>query len=125
MKSLLISSVILLSVIFSCIFGALFTERKLADFEKSIDSAIPDGTYDTEVIRNGVEVIKKEYENIGKFLLLLIHDNEIREIEEHIEDIESAAILDNSSDAIMAKNRLILHIRQLRRLSIFSPEAIF
>jgi hypothetical protein len=125
MKSLLISSVILLSVIFSCIFGAIFTERKLADFEKSIDSAIPDGTYDTEVIRNGVEVIKKEYENIGKFLLLLIHDNEIREIEEHIEDIESAATLDNSSDAIMAKNRLILHIRQLRRLSIFSPEAIF
>ena len=49
----------------------------------------------------------------------------MREIEEHIEDIKSAAMTDELPDAITSKNRLILHIEQLRRLSKFSPEAIF
>ena len=125
MKSLVISTAILLLVIFASIFGAIFTEKKLGEFENDIESAISDDTDDADAIASGAKIVEERYENIGKYLRLLIHDDEVREIEEHIEDIKSAATNSEVSDAITAKNRLILHIRQLRRLSKFSPEAIF
>ena len=125
MKSFIISLLILLTVISVSVFGALFTEKKLGEFEEDIESAIPDGVEDIRIIASGTKVIEQRYENIGKYLILLIHDDEVREIEEHIADIKSAASSNEPADAITAKNRLILHIRQLRRLSKFSPEAIF
>ena len=125
MKSLIISALILLTVISVSVFGALFTEKKLGEFEEDIESAIPDGVEDIRIIASGAKAIEQRYENIGKYLILLIHDDEVREIEEHIADIKSAASSNEPADAITAKNRLILHIRQLRRLSKFSPEAIF
>ena len=112
-------------MIFASIFGAIFTEKKLGEFENDIESAISDDTDDADAIASGAKIVEERYENIGKYLRLLIHDDEVREIEEHIEDIKSAATNSEVSDAITAKNRLILHIRQLRRLSKFSPEAIF
>ena len=77
------------------------------------------------MIRDGALKIEEEYSHIRKYVILFIHDDEVREIEEHISDIKSSADADESGDAITAKNRLILHIKQLRRLSKFSAEAIF
>ena len=125
MKSLIISTAILFLVLTASIFGALFAEKQLREFEEDISNAIPEGVDDIKTIENGAGIIEHRYENIGKYLILLIHDDEVREIEEHIEDIKSAAINEKPEDSITAKNRLILHIRQLRRLSKFSPEAIF
>ena len=125
MKSLLIASVIFLSVISISIFGAFFTDKKLRKFEEQIESAISNNTQDEEALYYGALTIEEKYKNIGKYLILFIHDDGVREIEEHIEDIKSAAITGEAPDAITAKNRLILHIKQLRRLSKFSPEAIF
>ena len=125
MKSLITASTIFLLVISTSIFGAIFTDKKLAQFERDIESAIPNDTEDTDTIYNGAVTIEERYGNLEKYLILFIHDDGVREIEEHIADIKSAAITNEAGDAITAKNRLTLHIKQLRRLSKFSPQAIF
>ena len=125
MKSLITASTIFLLVISTSIFGAIFTDKKLAQFERDIESAIPNDTEDIDTIYNGAVTIEERYGNLEKYLILFIHDDGVREIEEHIADIKSAAITDEAGDAITAKNRLTLHIKQLRRLSKFSPQAIF
>ena len=125
MKSLITASTIFLLVITTSIFGAIFTDKKLAQFERDIESAIPNDTEDIDTIYNGAVTIEERYGNLEKYLILFIHDDGVREIEEHIADIKSAAITNEAGDAITAKNRLTLHIKQLRRLSKFSPQAIF
>ena len=125
MKSLITASTIFLLVITTSIFGAIFTDKKLAQFERDIESAIPNDTEDIDTIYHGAVTIEERYGNLEKYLILFIHDDGVREIEEHIADIKSAAITNEAGDAITAKNRLTLHIKQLRRLSKFSPQAIF
>ena len=125
MKSFITALTIFIFVISVSIFGAYFTDGKLKRFEDEIEGAIPQETSSTSSIYNGAMLIEKSYENLEKYLILFIHDDGVREIEEHIADIKSAALTGELSDAITAKNRLILHIKQLRRLSKFSPEAIF
>ena len=125
MKSLLLSLGILITVISVSVFGAFFTDRQLERFSEAISDAIPEESNDSEVIRDGAAKVEEEYKHIRKYVILFIHDDEVREIEEHISDIKSSANADELGDSITAKNRLILHIKQLRRLSKFSAEAIF
>ena len=125
MKSLILASAILLAVIASTTFGAIFTDKKLEELTDCIESAISDGEENASEAYSGAKAIEEQYQTIRKYLILFVHDDGVREIEEHIEDIKSAAMTDELPDAITSKNRLILHIEQLRRLSKFSPEAIF
>lgn len=122
MRTFICAVVIFALICSAAIFGAVFTSAKLSAFTEEIRSALPDEPLD---LRAGAARIEKAYENIGKYLRLFIHDSEAREIEEHIADIKSAATMNEVADAIAAKNRLLLHIEQLRRLSLFSPEAVF
>ena len=125
MKSLLLSLGILITVISVSVFGAFFTDRQLERFSKTISEAIPNEVTDAESIHEGAAKIEEEYESLRKYIILFIHDDGVREIEEHISDIKSSADADELGDAMTAKSRLILHIKQLRRLSKFSAEAIF
>lgn len=125
MKSLLISIGILVAVLGVSIFGALLTDRQLEHFYNGIEATIPEGATDAAKIYESAIEIENEYESLRKFIILFIHDDEVREIEEHLSDIKSAAEADEVGEAMMAKSRLLLHIKQLRRLSKFSPEAIF
>lgn len=124
MKSLVISLSILLSVIATSVFGAIYTDKKLESFEIDIERYVPEHETDLAVILRGAEKIEDEYKHLEKYLILFIHDNGISEIEEHVSDIKSAAKSGELADAMIAKSRLTLHIKQLRRLSGFSPEAI-
>lgn len=125
MKSMILACAILLSVIAATTFGAIFTDKKLEELSACINEAIDDAEDSTSKAVEGAKEIEKQYESIKKYLILFVHDDGVREIEEHIEDIKSAAMTNETADAIASKNRLILHIEQLRRLSKFSPEAIF
>ena len=116
---------ILVSLIASTILGAFFIDNSLKDFENSINEMIPDSENDITKIYEAALKIEERYKKIEKFLMLFIYDDAINDIEEYIEDIKSSAVTGERSDAIMAKSRLILHVRQLRRLSGFSYEAIF
>ena len=125
MRSLLLSLGILLTVISVSVFGAFFTDRKLERFYDVIEDAIPAQSDDADVIEASAQRIEEEYEHLRRYLILFIHDDGVREIEEHISDIKSSALSNEIGDAMTAKSRLTLHIKQLRRLSKFSTEAIF
>lgn len=125
MRSLLLSLAILAAVISVTVLGALYTDIRLERFSDTVEKAIPNDEKDTERIEEGAKAIEDEYESLQKYIILFIHDDGVREIEEHISDIKSAAAFDELGDAMTAKSRLILHIKQLRRLSKFSLEAIF
>lgn len=125
MRSLFLSLGILIVVISVSIFGAFFTDRRLERFSCEIEYAIPEGADDTKTIYEGATKIEEEYEHLKKYIILFIHDDGVREIEEHISDIKSSAKADEPGDAMTSKSRLLLHIKQLRRLSKFSAEAIF
>lgn len=125
MRSLLSSLAILAAVISVTVIGALYTDMRLERFSDTVEKAIPNDEKDTERIEEGAKAIEDEYESLQKYIILFIHDDGVREIEEHISDIKSAAASDELGDAMTAKSRLILHIKQLRRLSKFSLEAIF
>ena len=125
MRSLIIALIILATVVSTTVIGAFLTDRLLEKFKNQIELAIPSESRDTVKISEGAKQIEEEYKSLRKFIILFIHDDGVREIEEHISDIKSAAEADELSDAIIAKSRLILHIEQLRRLSKFSSEAIF
>ena len=125
MKSMILASAILLSVVLATVFGAIFTDKKLDELSTCIDDAISNTSNDTSKNVEGAKRIEEQYKSIKRYLILFVHDDGVREIEEHIEDIKSAVITNETADAIASNNRLILHIEQLRRLSKFSPEAIF
>ena len=125
MKSMILASAILLSVVLATVFGAIFTDKKLDELSTCIDDAISNTSDDTSENVESAKRIEEQYKSIKRYLILFVHDDGVREIEEHIEDIKSAVITNETADAIASKNRLILHIEQLRRLSKFSPEAIF
>ena len=125
MKSVIITIIICTTVFGSTIFGAFFTDKKLSSFLNCINTAIPEDIASTYDLKGDAEKLEQEYQKIKRYLLLLIHDDEVREIEEHISDIRSALEADEPADALSARNRLKLHIEQLRRLSKFSIEAIF
>ena len=122
---MILASAILLSVVLATVFGAIFTDKKLDELSTCIDDAISNTSNDTSENVEGAKRIEEQYKSIKRYLILFVHDDGVREIEEHIEDIKSAVITNETADAIASKNRLILHIEQLRRLSKFSPEAIF
>ena len=123
MKSLICSIVILCFVVFGTVFVALYTDQRLEQFSYLILNEVPQD--DCEASYLGAENIEREYNSIKTFLILFIRENEVRDIEMHISDIKSAATSNDTVGVITAKNRLMLHIRQLRRLSTFSIEAIF
>ena len=122
MKSLICALIILCSVIISTVFVAVHTDRILSDFEKAIDENITDNSAEA---LSGIEQTENEYQSIKPFLILFMRENDVKEIEMYIEDMRSAAKEEDNAALTEAKSRLKLHIRQLRRLSAFSMEAIF
>ena len=123
MKSLICSIILLCSVIAMTIFVGSYTDRQLKHFADLIDAKIPNEN--TSAAYRGAEEMEQEYENIKVYLIIFMNESEIRDIEMHISDIKSAAKADDLQNLIAAKSRLKLHIKQLRRLSTFSIEAIF
>ena len=122
MKSLLLSLSILCFVILSTVFVSLHTNELLADLESSVLLLCEDGC-DKE--SSQIKEIEREYESIKTHLVLFTRQSDVESIEEHLSDIKSYAKANDPAGMINAKSRLILHIRQLRRLSEFGIEAIF
>ena len=123
MKTLISSIVILCSVVFGAVFVALYTDQRLERFSDLILDEVPED--DCTAAYLGAEDLEREYKSIKTYLILFMRKNEVRDIEMHISDIKSAAKSEDTVGVITAKNRLMLHIGQLRRLSTFSIEAIF
>ena len=122
MKSLICSIILLSSIIITTVVGGIYTEKRLVEFVSLIEETIPDSISEPS---GKTEKIEQEYEDIKIYLILFTQKSELREIEMHIADMKSAAKSDDIQGTTEAKNRLILHIEQLRRLSTFNIESIF
>ncbi len=123
MKTLISSIIILCFLVSGTVFVALYTDQRLDRFSNLITDEVSEN--DCAAAYLGAEDIEREYESIKTYLILFMRENEVRDIEMHISDIKSAAKSNDSAGVVTAKNRLLLHIGQLRRLSTFSIEAIF
>ena len=122
MKTLVSSAALLCSIIVLTIFVAIRSDRLLSDFEKSIDEQLSDEiTMNTDT---KIRIIEKEYQSLKPFLILFTREKDMREFEMYLSDVKSAVVENDQTALISAKNRLKLHIEQLRRLSVFSIEAI-
>ena len=122
MKTLISALIILCFVILSTVLVAVYTDKLLTSFNNTIEEKISDDTDDTLY---GINDLESEYKKIKPFLVLFIRGSDVKEIEMYIEDAKSAAKESEAAALAEAKSRLMLHIDQLRRLSIFSVEAIF
>ena len=122
MKSLICSIILLSSIICATVTVGIYTDNQLASFIDSIEQKIP--SKETTTFQSAEE-IEREFEKMKPYLILFMQKNEVRDIEMHIADMKSAVESDDEPNILAAKSRLILHIRQLRRLSTFSIEAIF
>ena len=122
MKSLICSIILLCSIILSTVLVAIYTDRQLEHFVNTIEEVSKNDVTDQKTL---AEEIEREYERNKTFLVLFMYENEIRDMEMHISDIKSAVTTNDTDGMIAAKNRLKLHLEQLRRLSTFSIEAIF
>ena len=122
MKTFIFAITILSSVILCTILVAFYTNKTMYDFEDTIDRKISNNPEEAIV---GIEEVKNKYQSIRPFLTLFMRENDVKDIEMYIEDIRSAAKENDSYAITEAKSRLMLHIYQLRRLSVFSMESIF
>ena len=122
MKTLVCSIVILSSIVVLTVFVALRMDKLLSNFEKSIDEQLSDEVQAD--INDRIKAIEKKYQNLKPFLILFIREDDIREFEIHLSDVKSSATENDRMALVSAKNRLKLHIEQLRRLSVFSIEAV-
>ena len=122
LKTLISALIILCFVILSTVLVAVYTDKLLTSFNNTIEEKISDDTDDTLY---GINDLESEYKKIKPFLVLFIRGSDVKEIEMYIEDAKSAAKESEAAALAEAKSRLMLHIDQLRRLSIFSVEAIF
>ena len=121
MRSFIISLVILCSIILSVISVAVYSSKALSELEDAVEKSEATTLSDTV----SSDEIEEKYRKLRPFLSLFVCDSEAREMEMYISDIKSAAKEGEEEALLTAKNRLRLHIDQLRRLSAFSIEAIF
>lgn len=121
MKSLVYSIILLSSIILSTVLAATYTDKRLEDFGRTVSEL----REDSEKAYLDAIRIEEKYEKIKLSLTLFMNENDVREIEMHISDIKSAAKANDLTGIVSAKSHLMLHTEQLRRLSVFSIEAIF
>lgn len=122
MKSLIISLAILSSVIVTTILSAVYTDKLLGELEDTVLDLCEDGCDES----NGkISKIENEYDRIKTYLILFSRQNDVQRIEEYISDIKSSHNSGDTDGLISAKSRLLLHVRQQRRLSRLGIEAIF
>ena len=122
MKTFVCAILLLCSVILSSISVAVYADRTLTDFALTIEKELDQNTEDPY---SGIREIEIKYSKLKPFLILFIREDDIQEIETYIVDIKSASNENDRASLTEAKSRLKLHIEQIRRLSVFSIEAIF
>lgn len=123
MKALILSSTILLCVILSTVLVALCSSKLLSDMYEDIESTVT--VNDLEGAYGSIERIEADYEEKKSFFILFMRGKDTECIEAYIDDVKSAIVANDDKGFITAKSRLLLHIEQLRRLSVFNLESIF
>lgn len=123
MKSVICAVTLLCILVGGTVFIGNYANERLEHLGTNVESSFEEGG--DEGYEAQLRSIKAEYESIRLFLTLFVREEETRELEKQICDLESAIESKDTNQIKTEKNRLVLHIAQLKRLSVFSPEAIF
>lgn len=121
MKAVICAIAILSFVIASTIFVAIYSNNILSDFSGTVNSCIQADTAEP----SNIEKVESKYIKLKPFLTLFMCECDINELEIYLEDAKSALTAKDGTAIAETKSRLLLHIEQLRRQSVFSMEAIF
>ena len=122
MKALLCSIIIFCSVVLATVAVAIKANSLLTNFSTRAEESI--SLNESAPDNDSIETVFREYQKLKRFMTLFIREDDIRETEMYLEDIKSAAKANDQEALMTSKSRLMLHIEQLRRLSVFSFEAI-
>lgn len=125
MKSLVFSSILLITVIAVSIGGAIYTSVTLNKLCEQINEEFEECGESCEDISYVACDLKSEFERVEPGLSLFINDDELSEMRGYYTDIRSAAVADSYEGALTAKSRLVSMIEHLRRLSSFNIDSIF
>ena len=122
MKSVICAIVMLCLIVGLTFFTSLYSHHTLEEMTKDLDFGFDNSTYESS--ENAMKELRSDYESFLPFITLFINENEARDLEKQIMDLESAVRSQSLDDIITEKNRLAVLLTQLKRLSILSPEAI-
>ena len=118
MKAFISAASLFCLAIISTVLVAIYANKALTDFDAFIDESLEENP-------TNISIIEEKYKDIKPFLILFMHEKDVKEMEMYIADIKNAVQKNNTTSLHEAKSRLKLHIKQLRRQSVFSIEAIF
>ena len=124
MKSLVASIILLSSVVVLTICGSICVSVRLENVRDSIESISIDKE-DFASVMKSLSLMEEKYQKNRILFSLILNDDTSDTIENYIDDIKSAAEAESKDDLLVAKNRLIAHIEQTRRLNTFNIDSIF
>ena len=124
MKSLTASIILLCSVVVLAICGSICVSVQLENMHNSAES-ISIGTEGFSSVMNNLSLMEEKYQKNRILFSLILNDDTSDTIENYINDIKSSAEAESKDDLLVAKNRLIAHIEQTRRLNTFNIDSIF
>lgn len=123
MKNILCAIILLFLIIFFTVFINIYAENRFDSFIRTVDSCFSNDT-SKDTYEISIRTVRSEYKALRPLVILLVREEDARELEKQITDLESAARSNDTTELIATKNRLNVHIAQLKRLTVFSLEAI-
>ena len=126
MKSLFVSSAIIIGVIIFVIFSSVMVSISLKDIEEGIDNCIgtPESTEDFAKIEEDIDELRQEFSRREWFLSLLISDRAIEEVKNCFSDVISYAKVQSIEGVIVSGERLHKAIEGIRIKAEFTSKSI-
>ena len=123
MKSLIASIIILSFIMIITVCGSIYVSSTLRNLENDVQRIdLAKGYNDVHKQLNCAE---ERHQRSYFFYSLLLDDDAVEQTDAYLCDIKSSAEAESAEGVLTAKNRLIAHLEQIRRLSTFNIESIF
>ncbi len=120
MKSIIVSSSIILLTVLAVILSSIFISSSLLTLEKEIDDYIISENTDFKQVREDFKRISEKFEKDAAVLVLLVPDSTIYEIRGYFSDIDGYAG-SNSLDGLSTSiGRLRVGIKSVKELAEFN-----
>ena len=123
MKSLIASIIILSTVLLATVLSSLCISRSLDLIDEKINAINTEEGFDA--IKSAADSAERAHQKYHLLYSLMLDDDAVEHTDAYLLDIKSSAEAQSTEGVVIAKSRLIAHIKQIRRLSTFSIESVF
>lgn len=124
MKAIIISIAVMLVSLGALILSSVYVSTTLGQLEKDAES-IEMNESNVEAAADEYERLLRSYEKNQPFLLLLLPDSALYEIEGALSDVINYAVAGEYPSALTARGRLHAAIERMRTLSELTPKSVF